>query len=80
MDRLTFVNELTGDKYVFINDFMQHVLYKGEYVSRLTLFPNSKIDWNSGYLIKEDGHIVCAIEANNHIAQFDGCHHLNITI
>ena len=52
---------------------MGHVLIDGKYISRHLLFPGIEINWDCGYITKADGTIVCALEANSYIAQFDGC-------
>ena len=80
MDKMIFIDEVTGLQFTFLNDFMQHVqLPDGSHVSRLTLFPGSKVNWHAGYMVKADGKIVCSTGANWYITQFEGCDELEIT-
>lgn len=73
--QLTFLEESLGIRFTLLNDFMQHVKFpNGTFVLRQVSFPDiESINWHAGYLVKKDGTIVCSEQANNYIAQFDGC-------
>lgn len=79
---MKFLNEVTGEVYEFLDDFMGNVLLPdGSYAPYRVIFPEiKKVNHYAGYVVLKDNTIRCSLEANPYIAQYQGCDESEVNI
>lgn len=74
IQELTFYDEANDVRYRVVNDFMSYCYVPGQKPTPFkVLFPKCNINWNVGYIVKEDNTIVCSEQVNSYVASYDGC-------
>ena len=63
-----------NETIIIEDDFMSSVYRNGELIGPFSIvYPNCRINYDCGYIIKPDNTIVCSVGASLYIAQYDGC-------